>query len=491
MKNLSKTSIFIVCLFFIAFFLRTYLIPQNLFFGPEQGRDFLAIKNIAINHDLTLIGAKTDIDGIFHGPIYYYLATLPFLMSRGSPVFVSFFFIAINSLTVFLIYCLGKTLFNKRVGIFSAIIFTFSFGAVVYSRWLSNPQLSIPLSGLYFLFLYRFLRGHSLSLIWASIVFFLLGESELLNFIFYGTITLLIIILFNNEFKKQKLSNLIISLLILIIGSLGNYVVFDLRHNFLISKSLLKLVIGSSGYQISYSKSIVSNLIGFNSAFSSFVIPFHLTLSFFVVIFGIIFLIRSLKENKKSVVILLLWLAVPLLILIMLKHNVLEHFFVSIGVGVIVTVALIIDSIWKRKRIFGIVLLLLIIGFNLYAWKISIPVNINIFFQSTQPELRFSEQLKAIDKIYERANGQPFSFQAYTIPYWSQQGWEYLFWYYGKQKYGYEPVSISEKTLFVIIQDDPSNKNFQKNWLDNTVSRWGKRNYEFKYGILTILELKI
>lgn len=490
MKNLSKTLIFIVGLFFVAFFLRAYLIPQNLFFGPEQGRDFLAIKNIAINHSLTLIGAKTDIEGIFHGPIYYYLATLPFLMSSGSPVFVSFFFIAINSLTVFLIYYLGKTLFNKRVGIFSAIIFTFSFGAVVYSRWLSNPPLSIPLSGLYFLFLYRFLRGHSLSLIWASIVFFLLGESELLNFIFYGTITLLVIILFNNEFRKQKLSNLIISLSILIVGSFGNYALFDLRHNFLISKSLLKLVIGSSGYQISYSKSIVSNLIGFNSAFSSFVIPLHLTLSFFVVIFGIIFLIRFLKENKKSAVILLLWLAVPLLMLIMLRHNVLEHYFVSIGVGVIVTVALIVESIWKRKRIFGIALLLLIIGFNLYAWRISIPANINIFFQSTQPELRFSDQLKTIDKIYMRTNGQPFSFQTYTIPYWSQQGWEYLFWYYGKQKYGYEPVSISEKTLFVIIQDDPSNKSFQENWIKTIVNKWGSLENTFIYGILTVRELK-
>src|SRR3989344_9537221 len=107
MKNLSEL-IFIICIFFIAFFLRAYLIPQNLFFGPEQGRDFLAIKNIVVGHHFPLIGAKTDIDGIFHGPIYYYLATVPFLMSNGSPLFVSFFFIILSSLSVFLIYLLGK-----------------------------------------------------------------------------------------------------------------------------------------------------------------------------------------------------------------------------------------------------------------------------------------------------------------------------------------------------------------------------------------------
>src|SRR3989338_4821351 len=87
MKIFSTMSILIVSLFFIAFFLRAYLIPQNLFFGPEQGRDFLIVRNIAFNHDAVLIGAKTDIEGIFHCPFYYYLATIPFLLSAGNPVF--------------------------------------------------------------------------------------------------------------------------------------------------------------------------------------------------------------------------------------------------------------------------------------------------------------------------------------------------------------------------------------------------------------------
>src|SRR3989344_4846373 len=264
MKNLSEL-IFIVSLFFIAFFLRAYLIPQNLFFGPEQGRDFLIVRNIAFNHDAVLIGAKTDIEGIFHGPFYYYLATIPFLLSAGNPVFVSLFFIGINSLTVFLIYFLGKEMFSKRIGIFSAIIFTLSFGSIIYSRWLSNPSLSIPLSALYFLFLYKFLKGHTLSIVWAGIVFILLGQSELLNYVFYGSVTLLAVLVFNNEFKKH-MSHSITSLLVVLIGSLGNYVLFDLRHNFLISKNLLKLINGSSGYYISYAKSIESHLVGFNSA---------------------------------------------------------------------------------------------------------------------------------------------------------------------------------------------------------------------------------
>lgn len=112
-------SFFLEILFFIAIFLRFYLLWQNLFFGPEQGVDFLAIRKIVVNHNLTLIGAKTDIDGVFHWPFYYYLATMPFTVSNGNPLVVVLFFIVINSTTVFFIYLLGKEMSNKPTGIFA------------------------------------------------------------------------------------------------------------------------------------------------------------------------------------------------------------------------------------------------------------------------------------------------------------------------------------------------------------------------------------
>ncbi|OGH14286.1 MAG: hypothetical protein A2687_01520 [Candidatus Levybacteria bacterium RIFCSPHIGHO2_01_FULL_38_26] len=484
------TCVFLILLFLVAVYLRFYLIPQNLFFGPEQGRDFLVVKNIVVNHDFTLIGSKTDIAGIFHGPIYYYLAAVPFLSSKGNPVYASLFFIVINSLTVFLIYYLGKELFNRRVGIFCAILFTISFGAIVYARWLSNPPLSIPLSVLYFLLIYRFLRGNSLSLVGASIVFFLLGDSEVLNYLFYGVITLAIILFFNREFRKHKILSLI-SLLISIIGSLGNYLLFDLRHDFLISRSALKLIAGGSGYYTPYSESMVSSFVGFNSAFSSFVIPFLPIASSFIGIFGVVFLARYIKKYKQSITLLLLWLLVPVVLLMLLRHHVLEHFFVYLVGSSIITAAFIMDNIWKKTKIFGIITLFLIIGINVYAWHVSIPKNKNIFFQSTQLEFKFIDQLIVIDKIYEKAERKPFSFQAYTIPYWSQEGWEYLFWYHGEKKYGYLPVPEKAEKLFVAIQDDPSSKAFQENWLRETVSKWGTEQSKFRYGALTVKELAV
>ena len=114
-----------------------------------------------------------------------------------------------------------------------------------------------------------------------------------------------------------------------------------------------------------------------------------------------------------------------------------------------------------------------------------------MFYASTQPFLRFGDERAVIDEIYKKMNGKDFSFQSYTIPYWSQQGWEYNFWQYGRSKYGYMPVTKDGKTLFVIIQDDPSTQYYQDNWLKNTVPKWGKETASFRKGIFTVKILSV
>src|SRR6266403_4220432 len=94
-RTLFANKIFtcLVVLFFLAFFFRAFLLDHNLFFGPEQGIDFLVIKDLVVNHKMTLIGSKTDVGGIFHGPVYDYLSAIPFSLSHGDPLVSAYFFI--------------------------------------------------------------------------------------------------------------------------------------------------------------------------------------------------------------------------------------------------------------------------------------------------------------------------------------------------------------------------------------------------------------
>jgi len=480
----TNIPIILVAIFIIAFALRTGFINTHLFFGPEQGIDFAVVKNIVLNHDLTLIGAKTDIQGIYHGPIYYYVSSIPFLISGGNPLFISIFLILLNCTTVLFLYLLGKNFKNVSTGVLSALIFAFSFNAIAYSRWLSTHPLAIPIVTLTFLFFVYFVKGNNKSLLWFSFFLGLLMQTEFLNIIFFGFATLLLVIIFFKRFKKQNILYLIFNFLIAVGVAIGPFLLFDLRHNFLITNNLSLLIKGEKGYYISFLDSILNNFSAFFAAFSSTITPSQMFFGALVFVISIIFIIKQVRKKEELYKIILIWITSPLLILLLTRHAAMEQFFVALIPAFILITALLLDKLFSISKKIGIIVIIVLIILNLTAWIKNIPVN-NVFFQSTQPDLLYSDQLTAIDNIYKYANGKTFDIQTYTIPYWSQQGWEYLFWSYGYKKYKYMPMKDNPELLFVIVQDDPSNRLFQSNWLKNTVKTWGKEIHRMNSGILT------
>lgn len=482
--------IIVFLLFLIGFLLRAYLINENLFFGFEQGRDLLVVRDIVENHKLVLIGSQTDINGIFHGPLFYYLMVIPFILSKGNPIFISLCLIFVSSLSIYFIYLLGKELFNRKVGLISAALLTFSFGSMVMARWFSNPPLTIPISCLFFLFLVKFLKGKKYYLIAAAILFGFTGQVEFINYLILA-VALLLVIIFNIKlFLKTSPLILLTSFVLLIITSVTNYILFDLRHNFLITNSLVSLLTKGRGFYVTFAVALSGTISNFFNFYLDTSFPLLWVGALVIFIFSILSLVTYFKSNKIGSKVLAIWISSPLLIFVLLRYVPLYHYFVVIGVGITILTALLVNKVWQISKLLGTTLFLFIILINIIAWLTSLPTNKNVFFQSTQPDLKYSDQILVINRIYKQANGQPFYFQAYTIPYWVQQGWEYLFWYYGKNVYGFVPINNHPNKLFVIIQNDPNNVLYQNNWLKNTVSKWGKKTGEFKYGALKVQILK-
>ena len=89
--NTQKTIIIVALIIFLALFPRSVeVFNHNPIFGFDQGREMLAAKNIVVNHKLTLIGTEVGagsagISGVFHGPIYYYMLAVPFILFNGDP----------------------------------------------------------------------------------------------------------------------------------------------------------------------------------------------------------------------------------------------------------------------------------------------------------------------------------------------------------------------------------------------------------------------
>lgn len=488
--NISKKQTYSILfvLTVLAFLLRIYLLPTHLFFGPEQGRDFLVIRDIVNNHKLTLIGSKTDVDGIFHGPIFYYLSSVPFALSHGNPITVSVFLVVLYSITVYGIYLVTFEITkNVRTSLFASLCYVISFGLIVNARWLSNPPLSIPLSVLYMLFTVRFLQKKYLNIIGVAISYALLGQVEFINFALFGVISLMILIRYRAivRFIPKRLA--VLAGILSIVLSIGNYAYFDLRHDFLITNSVMRLL--NSG---SLSKPLV---LSFTDAFRmlfSQIAYMTGSLSWEIgALIGIciMYCFSRLRKQNGMYDLIIIWIVTPAIVLALLRYGVLDQLYVGSFNGYIIALSIAIAFARRKNKLLGYALLSYILIQNVFAYSSFLPKNQHIFFQSPQPDVRYGDQLLVINGIYARAKGRSFQIQSYTIPYFWQDGWIYLFWYVGSRKYGYVPDKGRSDVLYVIIQKDGSNPNFQNTWYTKTVSTWGRKTDVFQIGEFTVEEL--
>src|SRR5207249_792274 len=95
------------------------------------------------------------IEGIFHGPIYYYLIAPFYLISQGDPAWAAAFVGILAALGLIFVYLIGKE-FNPWVGLVSAFILAISYNWIRSDRWLSNPT---PLAFFIPLTIYLFYKG--------------------------------------------------------------------------------------------------------------------------------------------------------------------------------------------------------------------------------------------------------------------------------------------------------------------------------------------
>lgn len=490
----SKITIpFLLCVIgAFAFFLRAYHIDTNLFFGPEQGRDLLEVRNIVLGHNLTLIGSKTDIDGIFHGPLYYYLAAIPFILSNGNPLFIEIFFLLIQSLGVFLMYMLVKEFFqNKSLAIIATLVYAVSFEMIVFSRWLINVPLSIPFSILFFYFLHRFLRGSRWNLVGVMVTFTLLGHSEFLNYLLFGMILLVCAFFYKSVIKKKGFAFCATIFSIGLFFSVFHYLLFDLRHQFLITHSFIQLLSGKGGMPISFYATISSLWETFLSEWESTtgVINNFLAIVLAFICFIIFFRQTNTKQNQFTKEIVGITFLSFIIVFIGARHALLNQFLVGILPLFIVMIAVSIYFVFKKYPVIGWALIGVYVYIHISLLVGSIPGNKGMFFQNPQPLLKYSDEMRVVHFVYQDTRREPFFIQAFTIPYFWQDGWEYLFWYVGNAYYHQTPQQRNPK-LYVVIQDIPSEKNFLSDWYNHTVNGWGEKIKSYKSGILTV-ELRI
>ncbi|OGY12768.1 MAG: hypothetical protein A3A58_00125 [Candidatus Blackburnbacteria bacterium RIFCSPLOWO2_01_FULL_41_27] len=436
----------------IALFLRVLWLPQNLFFGFEQGRDMLAVAKIINFEDLRLIGANTDVDGVFHGVFYYYFLVPIHALTGGDPLAITYFLIFLNAIGVYFLYRAVKEIFGEQTALLSSFFYAVSYSAIIYARWLSNPNL-IPFLAI--ILFYALVRARSekwfislAAVCWGLIFHLSLATAStlvlpILFFIFlYKIIPSLRHVLFT-----------IVTLLIIF----SPYIVFDFKNDHILANKLLAYT-GNLTKEKNY---LAAYEVFFTEAADN-LMPFNRNISL-VILGAVLFWVLTTVKNKQTLAVAG-FIVLPVLFYSVLGITPIRHVYIALPpfLGILFAAAFLFLA--KSKYFYlGTFLAVLVVFANLWHSLSVLPESKGNFLQRSQ-RTYLGDQKKVLDYIYTSAAGEPFSYEYFSVPWWKSEAWEYLFLWYGKNNYGYMPSEAITQTFYSVWEPDETIPIYKDNW---------------------------
>jgi len=207
-------------------------------FLGDEGRDVLVVYNI-LHGKLTLLGPTASVGGFFLGPIYYYFMAPFLLMFNYNPVGPAVMVALFGIATVYLIYKFSSEIFNSRVGLISALLYSISPVVIAYSRSSWNPNIFPFFSLLTLYIIYKALVKNNAKLFILGGVF--LGVSMQLHYLalFLGFIIAVYVLsafairyLFESSRNISTLIKNYLSIFLGFIIGFSPFLAFEVRHEF-------------------------------------------------------------------------------------------------------------------------------------------------------------------------------------------------------------------------------------------------------------------
>ncbi len=459
------------------------VINGNYIFGFDHGRDYLLAREIAHDHNLRLIGTplgagSAGIQGIFHGPGYYYILAIFYILFGADPYGGVVAMLLFGVAAIIASYLLGKRLFGSLGGLLVATFIALSPPLISQSRSIWNSHPTTVFIVLTFLFIYASLKDNKHRALYAFLAAFFAGFTY--NFEFAVGIPLTIALLLYSIFMyKTKL----IKYLPIVGGSIIAYapmVIFEIKHKFMAISGLLSYL-GNPQKSKSELSFVENNIDHAHSFLFNFVDSFPRQSTFpgpiilAVFILGFILVIR--REKNKDLKSFFIFLAsLPLVsfaIFSLLRNAVYHYYLVHLNVAYILLAVFIIFGCFRnfKNKFVQIAIVVILVFFGLNAVGTYTKM-ISYDLYDYGGDAKIQGKLDAINYVYNDAESNDFGVLVFSPPVYIYP-YEYLFLWKGKSQYGYMPPFEKKKITYLIIEVDPAKPWSYKGWLE-TVIKDGK-----------------
>lgn len=448
----NEKSILLLVLF--AFILRILFIFQGaVSFHYDMSRDAFVVKQI-LEGDLKIQGPPTSTPGLYHGVLYYYLIAPFYKLGNGDPRVVALFLSLINSLTIIPLALICKSIFKeKKWMVLSGIVYAVAFEATQYGSWVSNPSPSIFCMGMFFysLVLWKSKNkwGLPLATFWAAL-------SMQFQFFLGYLFILLPIYKFIFSLRASKKDLLISTAAYILI--LGSFIISTTKfHNYSQVIGGVSNIVNPNEFRFKASFiDIFSTYVNkYTELFINNIFPVNVLLG------GILGLLTLYAARQNKFILFALLSNLPLFLFSSSGTFVNQYGMIT---PIIIGLVNLLTKVYIKKKLIFYLLIIGIIFSNLYMIiKIAPQGQVALVIPK---DMVLNKELKLIDKTYELAKGQPFSINSLTLPLWTNTTWAYLYWWYGKNKYGYVPSFTGHNQIGLLgvndlpLADKPEDKAF-------------------------------
>lgn len=359
-------------------FMRIWRYEDFYGFGHDQDLFSWIAKDIVVDKHIRLIGQETSINGVFIGPIFYYLISLLFLFFNMDPRIANMVIVIVSLFTALSFYYVISKFFGKTAGFITSFLYSSSLGMALFDRWVVPTQPTLLWSIWYLYVLLSFLKGNFKVL---PVLAILIG---LIWHIHIAFMPLLLLLPLTIYLKRKAISksnfhlqfkNILLSLVIFFLLTLP-FLVFEVRHNFQQTRALFHAAseergdVKGSARVVKIANATAVTLTGAfwyndkqqNLPQEIFVVPL-------LILFFFIFLARKRIFDKEQVSIMAVWIGIVLMGQFISKRQISEYYLTNLSVIAYLTLALFIAYlyIFKKLRLPIILLLLSYAFFNIFS----------------------------------------------------------------------------------------------------------------------------
>ncbi|MDO8639271.1 MAG: glycosyltransferase family 39 protein, partial [Candidatus Daviesbacteria bacterium] len=342
--------LWLILILLISIFFRTYQIIERLDFAHDSDLASWIIKDIVVNHHFRLIGQLTTAEGIFIGPLFYYLLIPFYLTTKMDPVGGVIFITLLGALTIISYYFVFSKLFNPKVGLIAAFFQAVLIQLVTFDRWVV-PSTPTNLWSIWFFYVVIMLVRKRQS------VLIILGA--LVGLIWHIHIALApallaVIPAMSLNFKFPKIKYILGFLVTFLIGSIP-LILFETRHNFSQTLALISNFTTNHGGGSGLEKFNLLTIKMGSTADGLFFSP----QSFFIdekrILLGLFLLSALLLPklkliNWKELAVLFTWILGVVIFFTLSSSPVSEYYFASTNVILIGFVSLWISYFYQKKK---------------------------------------------------------------------------------------------------------------------------------------------